>query len=142
MSRLRAGECARRLVRGSLGASLLLVLGACGQREASDKGAPAPAPAVQKLAAVTPLAAPSLGPVDPVRDDVDAFEQALARKFDRSQVTDRPLPGGGVLHIPNGHVAHAVILVRQPDGTFRRECVSSSAEVSALVKKMRDGAGQ
>lgn len=142
MSRLRAGECAQRLVRWSLWASVMLALVACGQREASDQGAPPSAPAGQKLAAVTAPATPSLVAVEPVRDDLDAFEQALARKFDRSPMTTRPLPGGGVLHVPNGHVAHAAILVRRPDGTLRRECVSSSAEVSALVQQMRNGDGQ
>lgn len=142
MSRLRVGECVRGLVRWSLWASMLLALGACSQREANDEGAQAPAPAAQRLAAVTPPAAPSLAPVDPVRGDLGAFEQALVDKLDRSQMTTRPLSGGGVLHIPNGHASHAAILVRHPDGTLRRECVSSSAEVSALVQKMRDGVGQ
>ena len=142
MSRLQAGEELRMLVRWSLIVSLLLV--ACSRPEAGEPGAPAsaPAPAVQKLAAVTAPAAPSLTPVDPVRVDLDAFEQALVRKLDRSQMSARPLPGGGILHQPNGHAAHAAILVRKPDGTLKRECVSSSAEVSALVQKMRDGAGQ
>ena len=142
MRPLQAGEYPRRLIRWSLSASLLLV--ACSRPEAGDQGAaaPTPAPAAQKLAAVTAQAALSLTPVDPVRGELDAFAQALVGKLDRSQMSTRPLPGGGILHMPNGHAAHAAILVRNPDGTFKRECVSSSAEVSALVQKMRDGAGQ
>jgi len=142
MRRLQAGEYPRRLIRWSLSASLLLV--ACSRPEAGDQNAaaPAPEPAAQKLAAVTAPTPPSLTPADPGLDGLVTFEQALARKFDRSQMTTRPLVGGGFLHVPNGHAAHAAILVRNPDGTFKRECVSSSAEVSALVQKMRDGAGQ
>jgi hypothetical protein len=119
-----------------------LLLVACNRPEASDQGAPAPAPAAQKLAAVTAPATPSLAPADPGRDDLAAFEQALVRKFDRSQMTTRPLAGGGLLHVPNGHPSHAAIVIRNPDGTLKRGCVSSPAEVSALLQKMRDGAGQ
>lgn len=140
MSRLQARQYARRLVWLSLSASLLLA--ACNQREASDQGVPAPAPTAQKLAAVTVPAAPSLTPADPGQDDLAAFEQALARKFDRSQMTTRPLPGGGILHSSNGHAAHVAIVARHPDGTLKRECVSSPAEVSALMQKLRNGAGQ
>jgi hypothetical protein len=130
------------LFRWSLSASLLLA--ACSRPEAGEQGAssPPPAPAAQKLAAVTVPAAPSLTAVDPGLDGLAAFEQALARKFDRSQMTARPLAGGGILHVPNGHPAHAAIVIRNPDGTLKRGCVSSPAEVSALLQKVRDGAGQ
>ena len=137
---LRAGGYARRLVRWSLSTSLLLV--ACNRTEVGDQGAPTPAPAVQRLAVVTAPAAPSPTPVEPVRLDLDAFEQALVHKLDRSQMSSRPLPGGGILNTQNGHVAHAAILVRNPDGTLRSECISSPTEASALVQRMRNGAGQ
>jgi hypothetical protein len=76
----------------------------------------------------------------PVNDGLDDLKQVMARKFDSAQMRTEPAsPQGGILHIPNGRVAHAAILVKNPDGTVRRECVSSSAEVSALVEQVRKG---
>jgi hypothetical protein len=72
-------------------------------------------------------------------DSLDGFEQSLKRRFDRSRVVARELPGGGVLHVPNGHADHVAILVKGPDGKLRRECVSSSAEVATVMKRLREG---
>jgi hypothetical protein len=72
-------------------------------------------------------------------DNLDGFEQSLQKRFDRSRVIARELPGGGVLQIPNGHADHVAILVKGPDGKLRRECVSSSAEVASVVKRLREG---
>jgi len=144
MSRLRAGKYARVLVRWSLQATLLAVLGACNQAEANHPGVTAPATpsAAQKLAPTEPAPTES-APTESANDGLDGFAQALVRTLDRSQMITRPASdAGGILHIPNGRAAHAAVLVRGPDGRLRRECVSSSAEVSALVQKMRDGAGQ
>jgi hypothetical protein len=92
------------------------------------------------------MASASLDPTQPGpanSDGLDDLKQVLARKFDPAQMLTRPAsPQGGILHIPNGRVAHAAILVKNPDGTVRSECVSSSAEVSALVEQMRKGGGQ
>jgi hypothetical protein len=135
-----------RIVRWSLTA--FLALAACSRIEASDRTAPARSPerAAQKSAVApvpaAPSPSPSLVPTQPGRDDLGAFEQALARKFDPARMSTRPAPGGGILHVPNGRAAHAAVLVRNPDGTLRRECISSSAEASALVKQLRDGAAQ
>ena len=142
---LRTGDgvrgIARKVVRWSLQASLLVGLAACNQTEAGE--ANATAPVARRLAEVRPSAAPpSPAATHPTSDGLDAFTQALARKVDRSQMTTRPLPGGGFLHSPNGRAAHAAVLVRNSDGTLKRECVSSPAEVSALTRKMREGAGQ
>jgi hypothetical protein len=79
-------------------------------------------------------------PVKPAADGLDEFKAALARKLDPGKWRTRPAsPQGGILHIPNGQAGHAAILVKNPDGTLRRECVSSSAEVSALVEEIRRG---
>jgi len=149
MSRLRAGKYARVLVRWSLQATLLAVLGACNQAEANHPGVTAPAApsAAQKLAPTEPAPTESAptesAPTESANDGLDGFAQALVRTLDRSQMITRPASdAGGILHIPNGRAAHAAVLVRGPDGRLRRECVSSPAEVSALVQKMRDGAGQ
>jgi len=79
-------------------------------------------------------------PSTPANDGLDEFKQALARKFDRSRWRERPAtPQGGILHKPNGQAVHAAIVVKNSDGTVTTECVSSSAEVSALVEEMRKG---
>ena len=145
MNRLRAGEYARSLVRWSLRATLVAGLGACNQTEANQPGESASAKVLagQKFAAIAPPAAPSPTPTDPANDALDGFAQALGRTLDRSQMISRPASAaGGILHLPNGHAAHAAVVVRGPDGRLKRDCVSSPAEVSALVHKMRDGAGQ
>jgi hypothetical protein len=98
------------------------------------------APQRQALSAtVAPsTAATSLSASTPVDDGLDEFKEALARKFDRSRWRERPAsPQGGILHMPNGQAVHAAIVVKDPDGTVRTECVSSSAEVSALVDEIR-----
>jgi hypothetical protein len=132
------------MARWALAAGLFLSSLAC-TRDAGDQGAPTPnpAPSTPGLAAAPPLAAPSLEPSQPGRDGLAVFEQTLARTLDPSRKSTRPVSSGdGVLHIPNGYAAHASILVRQPDGTLRSACVSSTAEVSALVNEIRNGAGQ
>ena len=141
---LQAGNLGRTMARWSLVAGLFLSSLAC-TRDAGDQGAPAPnpAPSAQNLAAAAPPAAPSLHPSQPGRDGLAVFEQALAHTLDPSRKSTRPVSSGdGVLHIPNGYAAHASVLVRQADGTLRGACVSSGAEVSALVKEIRNGAGQ
>ena len=136
---LRTGKFGRTMARWLLAASLFLSPVTCNRIEAGEQAAPAPAPSAQRLAAVTTPAAPS----QPNGDGLAAFAQAVASKFDRSHMTTRPAgPAGGILHIPNGYAAHATILVRNPDGTLRSACVSSPAEVSALVKQVRNGADQ
>jgi hypothetical protein len=144
MGTLRAGSYLRILGRTLLLAGALPL--GCDQ---SDTGATQAAvgrveSAQRKHAsvqAIAPSATPaSLTPVRPADDGLDEFKQALARKLDPGKWLTRPAtPQGGILHIPNGQAGHAAILVKNPDGTLRRECVSSSAEVSALVEEIRRG---
>jgi hypothetical protein len=76
----------------------------------------------------------------PVAQTREQLRQALASKFDATRIaTQQVSPGGGVLHIPNGWVPHAMVAVRNPDGTISRRCVSSSAEATALMNQT--GAG-
>jgi hypothetical protein len=87
---------------------------------------PAPAPAAAPV--------PSQPAVPQVLQDREQFRRALVRKFDASQMVTQQLAGGGILHVPNGHVAHAMVAVKNPDGTASRHCLSSAAEVEALMK--------
>ncbi len=92
-------------------------------------------------------AAPSASPGTPGKADLDEFKQALLHKVDRTRwrggsaprPASEPAPGEGILHMPDGQGVHAAILVKNADGTVRRECVSSAAEVSALVEEIRKG---
>jgi len=120
------------LARWVLPAGLVLLALGCSQSEASD-------PLPQRRAAATS----ALSPSQAVRDELATFAENVSRKLDRSRgPTSVALPEGGVLNVPNGHVAHASILVRGPDGRLRSACVSTPAEVSALVNQVRTGAGQ
>ena len=137
MGILVAKQTGRTMARWLWAASLFLAPAACSRIEAGDPAAPTPnhAATAQRLAA-TP---PSLTTAAPER--LAAFQQALAHRLDRSRMTTRPASAqGGVINIPNGYAAHASVLVRQPDGTLRSACVSSPAEVAALVKQVRNGA--
>jgi hypothetical protein len=103
------------------------------------------APQKQALpATIAPsMAATSLLPTTTANDGLDEFKQGLVRKLDRARWRTRPAsPQGGILHMPDGQAVHAAILVKNPDGTVRRECVSSAAEVSALVEEIRRGRAQ
>ena len=148
---LRARSCGRILGQASLLAGLIVLPVGCGRSDTSDSHVPmvrAESAALALPATTAPSAASASlnqaqpGPVG-VSDGLDELKQVMARKFDPAQMLTEPAsPQGGILHIPNGRVAHAAILVKNPDGTVRRECVSSSAEVSALVEQVRKGAGQ
>ena len=141
----RAGQHARTVIQWSLAASLFV---ACSRMDATEQIPPAakPEPSTQALAASPPTASPAVGslqPAQPGPDRLDTFAQGLARTLDPSRMSTRPASAaGGTLHIPNGYAAHAAIVVRNPDGTLKTTCVSSAAEVSALVKQIRSGAGQ
>lgn len=145
MRLLRTGTYTWTMVRWALAASFVLAPLGCSRIEASDQGSPALSPerAVQGLAAVSQPAVGAQQPLQPGDDGLDAFAQKLAHTLDPSRISDRPASaGGGILHSPNGYAAHAAVLVRRPDGTLRTACVSSAAEVSALVNQIRNGAGQ
>ncbi|HEX7507420.1 MAG TPA: hypothetical protein VF550_11655 [Polyangia bacterium] len=140
---LRAVNWARNFWQSSLLAGLLALPAGCDRTEPSE---PHPSSAestarAQPAAPAASAASLSLNPTQPGQPDgLDDLKQVLARKFDPAQMLTRPAsPQGGILHIPNGWVAHAAILVKNSDGTVRRECVSSSAEVSALVEQVRGG---
>ena len=149
MRSLRAGHYLGVVWRTSFLAGMLALPIGCDRVDAVATQPPAPRSqsAVQKqalsVAVAPPSPATSPSPIEPGGDGLDDLKRALARKFDPSQMRTQPAsPQGGILHIPNGHVAHAAILVKNPDGTVRRECVSSSAEVSALVDQIRQGGGR
>ncbi len=145
MRLLRVKKYTRTMLACLPAASLFL---ACSRIEPTDQSPPAPLRerAAQGPAAAAPqTASPAVGPLQlqPGQDGLDAFAQALARTLDPSRMSTRPASAqGGTLHIPNGYAAHAAILERRPDGTLRTSCISSAAEVSALVNQMRNGAGQ
>jgi hypothetical protein len=146
---LRAGNWARIFGQSSLLAGLLALPAGCGQIDTNE---PNPSIAESSPRALPAATAASVAPLNPTQpgqpgqpedDGLDDLKQVLARKFDPAQMLTRPAsPQGGILHVPNGRVAHAVILVKNSDGTVRRECVSSSAEVSALVQQVRKGGSQ
>ena len=126
----------RTVARWVLTVGLFLIPLGCDRDETSGQPAPArpPEPAARKLVAVASEVTSSPSPSQPAREGLAAFEQIMARKLDPSQVSTRAASSaGGILHIPNGHAAHASILVRGPDGQLRSACVSSPVEVSALV---------
>jgi hypothetical protein len=141
MRSLTARPSRRTLARRSLLTGMFVLAVGCTQGEG---GAPSaspstPAPTMQDRAAAspTPMA------VQPLRGNLATFAESLGRKLDRSHApTPVALPEGGILNVPNGHVAHASVLVRGPDGRLRSACVSSPAEVSALVQQMNAGAGR
>jgi hypothetical protein len=126
---------------------LLLLLAAnagCAREEASGaaagSGAQEPPAPVAALAVPLPPAPPAPVPAPQASQDRERFRQALARRFDRSRVRTQPAsPEGGVLIIPNGRVAHAMVAVRNADGTLSRHCVSSAAEAEALMSSTTAG---
>lgn len=103
------------------------------------------------LSATVPpsTAAATPSPRTPAIESLDEFKQALLYKVDRARwngpkvqrhASPRPaMPEGAVLDLPDGQGVHATVVVKDPDGTVRTECISSSAEVSALVEEIRKG---
>jgi hypothetical protein len=140
MRSLTARPSRRTLARRSLLTGMFVLAHGCTQSEEGAPSAPTPfVSAMQDRAAAspTPMA------VQPLRGNLATFAESLGRKLDRSHApTPVALPEGGILNVPNGHVAHASVLVRGPDGRLRSACVSSPAEVSALVQQINAGAGQ
>jgi len=132
MQLLAVSRFARRLVRAGMVAGSFVAIVGC---NANVDPSSASAPTEEEAATHTSYSTVAVRP----NDNLAGFEQSLQRRFDRSRVLVRELPGGGVLHVPNGHADHVAILVKGPDGKLRRECVSSSAEVAAVVKRLREG---
>jgi hypothetical protein len=140
-----------------LGQSLLLVGVLSFGCDRSSPNLPEPAREVEStphsqalpatIAPSTAAATPS--PNTPGTVSLDEFKQALLYKVDRSRLSGpkahrlaspRPaMPEGPILEMPDGQGVHATVVVKDPDGTVRTECVSSSAEVSALVEEIRKG---
>jgi hypothetical protein len=138
MRRTFASKLTTRLLEVGLGVGLILSIAGCAREDAAGQAQGSTEPQASAPAA-PPL--PSPRPAEPASQDREQFRQALARKFDSSQIVMRQgSPEAGVLHIPNGHVAHAVVAVKNADGTVTQHCLSSSAEVEALMKQT--GAGQ
>ena len=138
--RITASTLKATLLYFGLGVGLALSTIGCAQEDLPGQ---APAPTDRKspvpaAAAAAPL--PSPQPVVQATKDREQFRKAVARKFDDSRVLTRELPGGdGVLHVPNGRVAHAVVGVKNADGTVRGHCVSSAAGLDALIKQAGGG---
>jgi hypothetical protein len=132
MQLLVASRLVRRMVRAGLVAGLSMASLGCDANVDPSAGS---VPTEKEAATRASSSMMQVG----ANDNLDRFERSLQRRFDRSQVIARELPGGGVLHVPNGHADHLAILVKGSDGKLRRECVSSSAEVAAVVKRLREG---
>jgi hypothetical protein len=64
------------------------------------------------------------------------FRKDMAHRFDASRVTVHHLPEGGDLYLPNGYAPHAMMMVKNPDGTFGKHCVSSSEEAEELANQI------
>jgi hypothetical protein len=121
-----------------LGVGLVLSMAGCAREDGSAQGAASIDPSAQPLAAAAPTTepVPALQSFQQDSQDRDRFRRTLAGKFDVSQVIERQAsPEGGILHVPNGRVAHAVVAVKNADGTVRGHCLSSSAEVEALMQR-------
>jgi hypothetical protein len=132
MRRTKTRALTMTLLEASFAAVLMLSMAGC-MREDS----PGQAPAATEPASA-PAAAPGAPPqpVQQALQDREQFRRALVRKFDVSQMTTEQMPGqDGILYVPNGHVAHAMVGVKNADGTVRGHCLSSAAEVEALMKQ-------
>jgi hypothetical protein len=127
MRRTKMCALTMRLLKVGLGVGLILPMAGC-MPEDSLGQAPSPTEPASALAASQP-------PVPHALQDREQFRRTLVRKFDASQIVTQQLSvGDGVLYVPNGHVAHAMVAVKNADGTVSRHCLSSSAEVEALMK--------
>lgn len=125
--------------------ALSLATAGCTQIEGSAATATASSsgPVAENHTAIAGAAAPAPSATLPRRQDLATFAESLGRKFDRSRESRRAAsPEGGTLNIPNGHVAHASVLVRGADGKLHSACVSSASEISALVRRVQAGGGQ
>jgi hypothetical protein len=137
----------RLILQAGFAAGVLLATASCA-REDSASGQDIQPGAVQAHAqahatvATEVPATPSVH-VPKLGTDRELFRQALVRKFDVTRVTDhQALPDGTVLYAPSGRVAHAVVGVRNSDGTLAKHCISSEAELSALMKQPGAGVEQ
>jgi hypothetical protein len=131
MRRTKTSALTPRLLEVGLAVGLILPMAGCIREDSSGQTPsptePAPAPAAAPV--------PSQPAVPQVVQDREQFRRALVRKFDASQMVTQQLSAGdGILYVPNGHVAHAMVAVKNVDGTVSRHCLSSAAEVEALMK--------
>jgi hypothetical protein len=136
MRRVGLNTLTKILLGGGLG--LLLSIAGC-TRE--DLPSPAGSATDPQAAVLEPASAAHEAVLQPTSKVArEQFQQALSRRFDVARVISRQVsPDGAVLHIPNGRAAHAAVAVRNADGTISRHCVSSSAEVTALMNQTRAG---
>jgi hypothetical protein len=148
MRRLDTGIFREVILQAGLATGLLLATVGCAREDASSAQevmptapqARAQLPAAAALEMPTTPSAQATRPADPDREQ---FRQALTRKFDATRVTrHQASPDGPILYAPNGRVAHAVVAVRNPDGTLGRHCISSVAELTALTNPSGAGAEQ
>lgn len=144
MPSLRALVSTSAVSRPVFVAGFLLSLLGCAQTEDGTQLAPVSAPAVAPtIRSLTAATGPGPSVSHPGAGDLAGFAAALERKLDHGRESSRAAsPGGGILNIPNGHVAHASVLVRGPDGKLHSACVSSPAEVSALLRRVAAGGGK
>jgi hypothetical protein len=122
---------------GALG--LLLSLVGCARDDA-------PSPAAAPPESLAKAQAPTIeqqAPVRPARPRMmrtpDQFRKDMAHRFDASRVTVHHLPEGGDLFLPNGWAPHTMMMVKNPDGTFSKRCVSSYEEAEDLVNQISAG---
>jgi hypothetical protein len=147
MRRLGTGIWSRTILQVGLAAGVLLVTAGCAREDAPlgqdiQPTAPQTLAQVQAAAAPTMPATPSVRTTLPVADR-EQFRRSLIRKFDATRVTrHQASPDGTVLYAPNGRVSHAVVAVRNADGSLGKHCISSEVELSAIMKQPGAGAEQ
>jgi hypothetical protein len=126
------------MVRATLTAGLFLGSG-CAREDASS-GADPQQPQAQVKSAATVTAATA---TPASAKDREHFGQVLKNKFDAGRVVKwQESPDGPVFVKPNGRAAHAVVAVKNSDGTISRHCLSSAAEVEALMNRSNQGSEQ
>jgi hypothetical protein len=134
--RMSVSTLKAKLLCLGVGVGLTFLAAGCAREDSPGQAAALADPKPPVPVAVAPDPVPSAQPAEQAAQERVRFRQALARKFDPSQMLTRALPSGdGILHVPNGHVAHAMVAVKNADGTVRGHCLSSSAEVEALMEQ-------
>jgi hypothetical protein len=141
------GILRRLILPAGFAAGVVLAPAGCAREDSPSEQDLSPA-APQIRTQVHGDAAPGVAPSPSVQakqpgQDREQFRQALTRRFDaKRMLKQQVLPDGTILYAPNGRVAHAVVGVRNADGTLGKHCISSEAELSALMTEPGAGAEQ
>jgi len=141
MRRTCAGRFMDAMVRAALTAGLVFAIVGCSREDSalakSGESEEPPKPRIQSA----PVAATTATPTS--ARDREHFGQVLKDKFDVGRAVKwQESPDGPIFVKPSGRVAHAVVAVKNPDGTISRHCLSSAAEVDALMNRAAKGAEQ